>query len=225
MNIGRMKKYLTIPLAVFTIAAAGTLMNSTRGVVHAQSATVAATESGPWNVGIVGTPTVGLAPYTVVGINGIPTVNIAPGQSVGIAGNSETTPLWVTSADNPAKSAFSLSTATPFSGGPDVYTEMQVGTVPAGKRYVIEHYNVTCGVINGGSLADVSVVVGSTGYVRDDAEPHRTGIGPIETGWTGNATTRLYADAGQTISLGAVSHTTNMGFCNGEVSGYAVAVP
>ncbi len=83
MNI-EMKKYMTAALVVFTLAAAGTLMNSTRTVAQAGgptvtidqaqllplpvsgsatvSGTVAATQSGPWNVGIVGTPTFGLRP-------------------------------------------------------------------------------------------------------------------------------------------------------------------
>ena len=70
------------------------------------SGTVAATQSGPWNVGILGTPTFGLAPGSSVAISGTPTVNIASGLNVGITGNTEATPLWVVSADNPAKSAF-----------------------------------------------------------------------------------------------------------------------
>lgn len=243
---GQLKKYLTVAMAVFTLAAAGTLMNSTRTVVQANgptvtidpaelplpvsgsatvSGTVAATESGPWNVGIVGTPTFGLAPGSTVGISGTPTVNIASGLTVGITGNSQTTPLFVASADDPAKSAFTITTPTSFSGSSNVFTKAQIGTVPAGQRYVIEHYNVVCEVDNGGTLADAAVLVGSVGAVRDDALPHTLGAGANSTAWGGNGNTRVYADAGQTISVGAVANGGNISFCNGEVSGYSVPVP
>jgi hypothetical protein len=72
--------------------------------------------------------------------------------------------------------------------------------VPAGQRYVIEHYSVVCQVANPGTLADVALSVGAGNYVRDDALPHNLGIGATSTGWAGNGTTRIYADAGQPIS-------------------------
>ncbi len=102
---------------------------------------------------------------------------------------------------------------------------MQIGTVPNGVRYVIEHYNVVCEVDNGGTLADVAVIVGNVGAVRDDALPHTLGAGSNSTGWGGNGTTRVYAEPGQAISVGAVANGGNMGFCNGEVSGYSVPLP
>jgi hypothetical protein len=245
MNI-KMKRYMTAALVVFTIAAAGTLMNSTRTVVQAGgptvtidpaqlplpvsgsatvSGTVAATESGPWNVGILGTPTFGLAPGSSVAISGTPTVNIASGLNVGITGNTQATPLFVVNTDNPAKSAFTLTLPTPFGGLAGAFTITQIGTVPNGQRYVLEHYNVVCEVDNGGTLADVAVIVGNVGEVRDDALPHTLGAGANSTAWGGNGTTRVYAEAGQTISVGAVANGGNMTSCFGEVSGYSVTLP
>jgi hypothetical protein len=244
---GRLKKYLGIALAVFTVAAAGTLMNFTGTVVKAGSGpivtidptqlplpvsgsatvsgTVAATQSGPWNVGITGTPIVGLAPGSAVAISGTPTVNIASGLNVGITGNSASNPLVVVSADNPAKSAFTITTPTQFSNGPSIFTSEQIAVVPPGQRYVIEHYNVVCEVDNGGTLADVAVLVGPVTGVRDDALPHVLGIGNTSSGWGGNGTTRVYAEPGQTISVGAVANGGSLSSCFGEVSGYSVPVP
>ena len=242
----RLKKYLTITLAVFTLAAAGTLMNSTRTVVQANgptvmidpaelplpvsgsatvSGTVAATQSGPWNIGITGTPTVGLAAGSTVGISGTPTVNIASGLNVGITGNSQATPLYVVSADNPAKSAFTLTISNTPGASSGVFTSAQIGTVPPGQRYVIEHYNVLCQVDNGGTLADVAVLVGSDHAVRDDAPAHPLGMGNSSSAWGGNGLTRVYADAGQPISVGAVANGGNLSSCFGEVSGYSVPIP
>lgn len=244
-NQTRVKKYLTIGLAVFTLAAAGTLMNSTRTVVQANgptvmidpaelplpvsgsatvSGTVAATQSGPWNVGITGTPAFALAPGSTVGISGTPTVNIASGLNVGITGNSEATPLFVVSAD-PAKSAFTLTTSNVSGAASGIFTSSQIGTVPPGRRYVIEHYNVLCQVDNGGTLADVAVLVGTGGAVRDDAPAHPLGMGNPSSAWGGNGNTRVYADAGQQISVGAVANGGNLNSCFGEVSGYSVPLP
>jgi len=230
--------------AVGILALIGSLMNSRQSVVQGAggptvsidqaqlplpvtgsatvSGTVSATQSGPWNVGITGIPTVNLATGASVGITGTPTVNIASGLNVGITGNSEANPLWVDRSDNPARHAFRLAGSF---GPSSVFASTQVGTVPGGQRYVIEHYSVVCQVDTGGALADVAVTVGAGNFVRDDAAPHSLGTGGTSTGWAGNGTIRLYAEAGESISIGAVAVAGNLQTCNGSVSGYAVSLP
>jgi hypothetical protein len=168
------------------------------------------------------TPTVNLAPGTNVGITGKPTVNLPAGLNVGIAGNSETTPLWVNTSDNPARHAFRLAGSF---GPSSVLASTQVGTVPGGQVYVIEHYSAVCQVDTGGTLADIAVTVGAGNFVRDDTAPHSLGTSATSTGWAGNGTLRLYAEAGESISIGAVAVGGNLQTCNGTVSGYSVSLP
>ncbi|SPF33125.1 exported hypothetical protein [Candidatus Sulfopaludibacter sp. SbA4] len=178
------------------------------------SGTVAATQSGAWNVAI----------------NGIPTVNLAPGANVGVTGNTEANPLWIRASDNPARSPFTLFGQVGTLGSVQFAgTIFPMGAPPSGQRYVIEHYNVTCYVAAGNTLTDVFVSlaapVSAVTNAADDVVPHLTGSSPSLGTWIGGGNVRLYADPGQAISIGASASPGGLEQCSGSVSGYAVSLP
>ncbi len=154
---------------------------------------VRASQSGTWSVGLTGTSPVSIA--------GTPTVTLGGTSSVNIANNGFANPLWTTRSDNSALHSFTYVLTTPFSGPASVFQTTQIATVPAGARYVIEHYNVACEIPNGGTLADVAVTVNAGNFIRDDAQPHQPGATSFVTAWAGNGLTKLYADAGAVIFL------------------------
>ena len=219
-------------VAVAVLAVMGVSMNVNQPVVHAAAdktvmidpaqlplpvtatipgaVAVRASQSGTWNVGLTGTSPVSIAGGT---------------SNVNINNNGFATPLWTTRSDNSALHSFTYVLTTPFSGAASVFHTTQIATVPAGVRYVIEHYSVVCTVPNGGTLADVAVTVNEGNYIRDDAQPHQLGGTSFVTGWAGNGSTKLYADAGAVIFIGAVANGANLESCNGEISGYAVSLP
>jgi len=106
---GRLKRKLSIAAAVVTLAVIGSLMNSRQSVVQGAggptvtidssqlplpvkgsatvSGMVAATQSGPWNIGISGTPTINAQQSGTwnVGLTGTPGVNIANSPSFTLA--------------------------------------------------------------------------------------------------------------------------------------------
>jgi hypothetical protein len=151
------------------------------------SGTVAATQSGSWNVGI--------------------------------AGNSEVNPLWIRDADNPARHPFLLTGTTPANAS-FFAVAIPVGSVPAGQRYVIEHYSAQCTLTPSGALTDINVFV-SGGPSDDSATPHLTD----PTHWQGSGNTRLYADPGAAINVDFRSVSGAMQMCSASVSGYSVALP
>jgi len=112
--------------------------------------TVSATQSGPWTVGINGTPMVSVTNTPSVALTGTPTVNLGPGNAVGIngpvqLGNDAVNPALVRDVDNPGR--FPIQTRVCVQGGtalascfgvPDAFS------VPTGKRFVIEFVSGTC---------------------------------------------------------------------------------
>jgi hypothetical protein len=97
------------------------------------SGSVSATQSGSWNVGVTGVPTVNLGTGNAIGINGPVLV-----------GNPATSPVLVSDVDNPARHALQLNNACGIGG--TVISCSVVGqnvqgvdfTVPQGMRLVIE---------------------------------------------------------------------------------------
>jgi hypothetical protein len=151
------------------------------------SGTVAATQSGPWNVGI--------------------------------AGNSEMNPLWTRDADNPARHPFILTGTTP-PNETFFAVAVPVGSVPAGQRYVIEHYSANCTLTTGGVLSDINVFL-PDGSSDDSATPHQLDT----TQWQGSGKTRLYADPGAGIKVSLRPSAGGIQTCGVTVSGYSVALP
>jgi hypothetical protein len=152
------------------------------------SGNVAATQSGPWNVGI--------------------------------AGNSEANPLWTRDADNPARHPFILTGNTP-PNETFFAVAVPVGSVPAGQRYVIEHYSASCTLTTGGVLSDINVFL-PDGSSDDSATPHQLDTSPQ---WQGSGNTRLYADPGAGIKVSLRPLGGGIQSCGVTVSGYSVALP
>lgn len=105
--------------------------------------TVAATQSGPWNVGITGNPSVNI---------GTPTVHLSTGNSVGIngpvqVGNSATSPIFVRDLDNAARIAkvVEIDLSIPHGAVNGVTTF----SVPSGTVFVIETIFVKADVPTG----------------------------------------------------------------------------
>src|SRR5262252_6427925 len=152
MNV---KKRVFAAAAVMALAAAGVLISGSHNVAQAGpgsaavsitsplplpitgtatvSGTVGATQSGTWNVGITGIPSVDV---------GTPTVNLGAGNTVGIngtvqVGSSASSPVLVRDLDAAARHAFQASTTLTLSGSTTIQ-EATITSVPTGKRLVIE---------------------------------------------------------------------------------------
>jgi hypothetical protein len=112
--------------------------NQPQNVNVVNTPTVGAQQSGTWNVGINGTPTVGLD----VGNN---TVKI-----------DTASPLPVRDADEPARTAFQAMGSGDFDFGSN-QTTIDLTTVPAGKRLVIQYVSATMRLPNGHKFTEVSL--------------------------------------------------------------------
>ncbi len=158
---------------------------------------VTATQSGPWKVGINGTPTVNVAsapPVNVnfpssIGINGTVPVQNAPGL-IGF------TPFVVQDFENPARTAFQ---ATCQAGGVGA-GNCTLLTVPANKIAVIE---TVTGVFDGSASGPIaSVLDTSAGGI-----PAEHALVPMLLGATANfsvyafnAPVRIYADPASSVA-------------------------
>ena len=138
-------------VAIVTVAmphpgAGGTANNAptsqTQNVNVVNTPTVTAQQSGAWNVGINGTPTV-----AVTNFPGTTNVGIDPAANT--VKIDATHPLLVSDVDNPARHPFAASCTINNNGG----FPCTVTFVPPGKRLVIEMFSLTS---NGGEL-DVNV--------------------------------------------------------------------
>jgi hypothetical protein len=160
---------------------------------------VAATQSGTWNVGLTGTPTVSFS-------------------------NTSKTPLFVRDVDNPTRAAFQLtcSSTTADSGS----FSCNLGTVGTGTRIVIETVSGFLKVPAGISPGDphlITTVNGSTAnhYLRGSSMGKIAGF----DSWLFTEDVRLYADASTTITVSANTDATgNTGTGTFTLSGYTVAV-
>ena len=161
--------------------------------------TVAATQSGPWNVGITGTPT----------------VTLASGASV-----------QARNVDEPGRNPFQVSVQTYFNSAPcgTFACDFNLGQVPNGKRLVITNISgqvwVTSGVASGVNLNTHSSANATDIPVSVVAFNPTTNICGL------NATLKLFFDAGDTLYLNVpVSGqlTAQTGYIT--VSGYYVSLP
>ena len=172
--------------------------------------TVAATQSGTWNVGLSGTPTASAS-------------NFPAAQPVSF-GNTRTTPLFVRDVDNSTRAAFQLtcSSTTADSGS----FSCNLGTVGTGTRIVIETVSGYLKVPAGISPGDphlITTVNGSTAnhYLRGSLMGKIAGF----DSWLFTEDVRLYADASTPINVRANTDATgNTGTGTFTLSGYTVAV-
>ncbi len=164
--------------------------------------TVTATQSGPWKVGIDGTPTVNVAtapPVNVnfpgtIGINGTVPVQNAPGL-LGF------TPLVQQDFENPARTAFQASCNTN-----SMVSTCTLPTVPTTKTLVIETVSAAVDIParSDGSSSGPLLVAWLTTTAGGVSAKHY--FAPVLTGSDGasfsyvvNTTVRIYAEPGSSI--------------------------
>lgn len=184
--------------------------------------TVAATQSGLWNVGITGTPT----------------VNVGNLGAVHLTDNGN--PLNVHDVDRPTQQPFSqfieCNLVPEGQGRPQNFCDPGVilPAVPAGKTLVIEDYSGNCEVptgsvvtLSGFDLFTVSATqVGIfSGAVRGPATLAGTLAATGQTRFVFGRAAKLYAPAGSTLQptvLSTSTGPTSQGSCMVFLNGYFV---
>lgn len=111
--------------------------------------------------------------------------------------------------------------ATGFSGGSG---SAELVTVPEGKRLVLEHVSAW---INTASPDGLSAVTFAVAGVLDTPLCQQTGKTPngLNHFFSCSGSTRLYAEAGQTVTLFVGTATPDTGFFRGMISGYLEPAP
>jgi|SRR5215831_4320664 len=237
------KKRLLAGAAVLALAAAGILISAGQNAAQAQggsgptvtigsplplpiNGTVGATQSGTWNVGITGIPSVNV---------GTPTVNLGAGNTVGIngtvqVGSSASSPVLVRDLDAAARHAFQASTTLTLSGSTTIQ-EATITSVPTGKRLVIESIIVQA-LGQPGQKFLPSIVISSPPSPPTDASRLRLPVSQQgtfngEDVFVANLPTRLYVNGGTDVT-GAVLLSAPTGSpsvivtCSIDISGYLV---
>jgi hypothetical protein len=104
-------------------------------------------------------------------------------------------------------------------------------TVPAGQRYVIEEYYARCVVNNTNTMTEVYVQAGTpalNNIQTASAPAHFDGAaGNTASYWNASGTTRLYAEPGQFIYVGASDGVFGSATqsCRFTASGYYLTLP
>jgi len=177
------------------------------------SGSVAATQSGPWSVGISGLP-------LPVSLNGGATVSgsVSASQSgawnVGIVGtpnvnvaNTASAPLIARDADSPPRGAVQFRLWNPSPNGPESYT------VPAGKILVIDDCS---------SFTPLPAVFSVTTTVNGDTQDHVLPVYAFPNGfgaYIGGRTMQVYAGPGTTVTgqINGGGGTGNYLSCSGHL--------
>jgi hypothetical protein len=166
------------------------------GQVKATILQVMAAQKGPWNVGIVGAPTVriGNAPEVnasqrgswTVGIAGTPTVNIGNSPTLALSPDTK-----VTVANPPTSPVLVRDTKQPFQG-PCSSDPLQI---PDDKLLVIEQVSVQCGLPPGhAGLREAQVC---TDFANNGVSGNGTtcfAVAPVLIGSTGGLPSRFQHD-------------------------------
>lgn len=151
-----LRKRLIALAAVAVLIAVGAIINTHQATAAAGpsvtidgplplpvTGTVAATQTGAWNVGINGTPTVSISGTPTVGVN-----------------TTSTTPIFV-DADRPARDGFNSSC---FTGNVDPMfgqASCTLFTIPPGREVVIETISCQAELYAGDGPGDVQMIVPS----------------------------------------------------------------
>jgi len=183
-----------------------TAANQTQNVNVVNSPMVTAQQSGTWNVGINGTPTVGID-----GANN--TVKIDGGV-----------PVPVRDVDNPARQPFQANFQIFLADG-NFYGFQDI-SIPANKRLVIEFFSATADVAQGDfPEIDVRTVTGNVISGHFITSSRQGTINNFDQYVVGQ-TVRLYADPGTQVKID-FSRTMSQGIAlfGGTISGYFVDIP
>ncbi len=203
-----MKRFARMLFAGLGIAIAGSAISlvphkaatATGGApVTVLNPSLAVTQSGPWNVGINGTPNVNI---------GTPTVNLGAGNTVGINGtvqvaSSSSSPMLVKDVNSPALNPFYLDlAAAPGITSQHNFTIDAQAPVPAGQRLVLEDISVSGFVPAANQLTDVCVGIkggDNTVCVSPQAGDRTVDATGILSLYGYNRLVRAYFNAGDVI--------------------------
>jgi hypothetical protein len=169
-----------------------------------------------------------------VGINGTPTVQLAPGTMVGVTGgtfnfsNAPSTPIFTRDKDNPALTPFQTTLCSGISTvtftSPCSPANPNSFTVGANQELVIEYVSVRCGASGSGWAvleSDLRTTAGGNSSIFAFPIGQSSGLGsPVS-----NQQTRIYADpnAAVTFTVGITQGLGAGGFvCMATLSGYLV---
>jgi hypothetical protein len=182
---------------------------------------VSAEQSGAWNVGITGTPS--------VQVSNTPTVNLAADTLVKIqnqtANDGNAVPIMVRDSDSPGRHPFQVRVDFPINDGTN---EGESGgiRVPAGKRLVVEYVSANITLPSGQKVLEVWVITTQNGSaIQHFFSTAFQGTSNILTGYfTISQQTRLYSDP-SAISAGIVvfrNALSGSGFVSFRISGYLI---
>jgi len=187
--------------------------------------TVSASQSGTWNVGINGTPT--------VNVSSLPAIQFASGNTVGIngpvqVGNDAANPAVVRDVDNPARQPFQKLICVAFGNEANNCGALVNGfTVQAGRRLVIEQVSGSCELESGTVLVSVALgtQVGSLDVVAHflPLPPPPTPTPTVVYSSSFNHVTRIYADPGSGVGINSgqfLGSTGTDAVCRLALSGY-----
>jgi hypothetical protein len=233
---------LAVALSFFTNSPVNATSTSNVNVVNTTANPVPISAQG--TTAIAGT--VNLASGATVGISGMPTVNLAPGTAVGITGtpsvtpsNTNTTPLFVRGADNPANEPLHMELclsvgafSTLCANNPNTFTvPTTTSDGKAVERLVIESVSGNC-LSTSTQVAFIQLLVPLAENTNDSIGFNEF---PISSSFTnsgnGNAVQAyaqqmtIYGDPGSTVSLGIGLVSTGSGYgssCNALINGHLV---
>ena len=176
------------------------------------------------NVNVVNTPSVNSQQSGTwnVGINGTPTVSIAAGGTVGLAPQNNTvkidnsSPVAVRDVDNPARQPFQANFQFFIQDGS--FGSSQSLIVPAGKQLVIEYISADSGVPTG-QLARIGLYTSINGqFSLHYVVTNRLGaVGNGDDEFVAGQPTTIYADQGTEVQVG-FSKNAGQGFANCSVT-------
>lgn len=216
-----MKRFATIFGISSCIIAAGILMSLLPGPrvaasniqsVNVANPSLAVTQSGSWNVGISGTPTVNLGSAASVGISGTPNVAIVRDEEN--AHDVFQTTLCIDPGNGDCTSLFNVNPGTNFH-------------VPLGNILVIDYISGECNTSfqAGSAVTDLAVGTNAGGHFNNHHFANfNIGAG---THFAAGAMTRLYSGPDSNVILNAsfvVNSLSDPGnHCDVTISGHLVA--
>jgi hypothetical protein len=199
---------------------------------------VAASLSGPWSVGVNGTPNVNIANAAVpiqgtVNLGNTPNVNIANLPAVTV-GNTAASPVLVRDTEQPARAPFQVGANAAIGCGPTV-----VFSVPSGKEAVIEYLSFsgegfTSGTPPMAAGTGVAIWTQTANSVTPGSISHDIPVllhgnsqlfGSPYSHFVATQQLRLYADPETDIKLSGCQNGTGFLATIFSISGYLVNVP
>jgi hypothetical protein len=193
--------------------------SQTQNVNVVNTPSVNAQQSGTWNVGITGTPVVGLdAGNNTVKFDAVNnTVKVDP-----------TNPLSIRDVDNPARQPFRKSVFVSFPDGA-TFAAINPGiNPPAGKRLVIEAVSASGNIPSGQKFACTLNITDEFAQVLFNLDLTLTlqaTFGGVDS-FQGNTTTRVYLEPSDNIAFDAFRTSgAGSGGMRVSFSGYFVDVP